>query len=148
MKLTESEILLKYTDVLDKCSKQDLIEIYHNLNGWHWDNRLGDIPDNWDTIPDFMLNKEYKLPTKKDIISPINNFIRNEISDKTLMKYHHMRNCNMTRLQHEKFWWEDKIQKILGIGFYSSKNKKAMKDLLNNMAESNHEEWVKDTYSK
>jgi hypothetical protein len=137
---------MEYENILDKYSKQDLIEIYHNIGCWKWDNRLGKIPDNWNDIPNFMLSDQYKLPTKFETTEPIIKYISSKVKEKEIMKYWHINYCNMTKFQHEIYWIKRCILKYFGIGFYSKKQQKMMKEILEDIAEKNKNNWVQNTY--
>lgn len=135
-----------YTLILDKCLKQDLIEIDDNLNNWEWDYRLGEKPKNWDDIPDYILNNHHNFPTKYGTINPITSYIKQKVSRKEILKYHHLKNCNMTRMQHEIWWIKNQISKFFHIGFYSKKNKKIMSNILGEIANKDKEEWIHKIY--
>lgn len=95
-----------YLLVASKCSNQELNEIYHKLNRWEWDDRLGRKPDGWEAMKNY--NSIFKEPskdiTKHDYIEPIMDYIETRVSQKELYKYYHMTYCKMTRWQHE-IWW-------------------------------------------
>lgn len=136
-----------YENILQNLSKQDLIEIHNNLNLWEWDERLGEKPEGWEDMPNFMLSEQYKLPTKKRIVSPIMREIEAKVSKKQLMKYWHINYCNMTNLQHE-FWWKRmQLSKFFNIGFYSNENQKQIRSILQEIAQDNKQDWLSKTYS-
>lgn len=58
--------------------KKELSEIWHNLNCWQWDNRIGVEPDGWSGM-DYSQKSKY--------ISPIKRIIELNISAKTLYHY-------------------------------------------------------------
>lgn len=135
-----------YETILEKCSKQDLIEIYSHLNHWEWSYKLGDKPNEWDSMPDYIMNNHHDFPTKRDIIKPIINYINQKVSEKDLLKYHQLTNCNMTRLQHEIWWLKRQLSKLFGIGFYSKKTQLMIKQVLGDLAEKDHKKWIYETY--
>lgn len=135
-----------YTQILNKCFKQDLIEIHDNLNSWKWDIRLGNKPIDWDTIPDHIFNNHHDFPTKYKITKPIFDYINKKVSEKELFKYHHLNNCNMTRLQHEIYWIKRQISKLFGIGFYSKKYQSIIFKILTDLKERDHKKWINETY--
>lgn len=129
-------------------SKKELAEIWNNLNCWKWDNRIGDKPENWDTIPDFHLNKTYTLPTKSKIIKKYTRYIMSKIGEKECLRYHHINNIGRTNTAFEIWWLKSKIQKLLGIGFYSKKSEKQIVNILSEIAQENQNEYVKKTFEK
>lgn len=76
-----------YINKLKELNKQDIIEIYDNLVEWEWDNRLGEIPTDWDSMLNYTVSKLYNIPTKCDIVHPIIKEIEKMVSEKQLRKY-------------------------------------------------------------
>lgn len=105
-----------WESVIVKFSKQELVEIYDVLNKWGWDDRLGDKLSNWDELVSYSLDKH--VPSKYNIIMPIIKCIESRVSQKALLKYHHLKNCGMSRLQHEIWWIRNSnwLEKLLRIG--------------------------------
>ncbi len=137
-----------YQKILNQCSKQDLIEVYDNINNWKWDSRLGEEPNNWNELPDYIWVNHHNHPTKRDIVKPITNFIQQKISEKDLLKYHHINNCDMTEWQHEIWWIKEQISKFFGIGFYNRKSQKTFKVIFTELIKRDKEEWINKTYYK
>jgi hypothetical protein len=94
-----------YKEILDKCSKEELLEIDYTLNTWGWDDRLGEKPDGWDEMPRWK-DKKYKLPTKSKIIRKIMNYISTKVSYKAMVEYNCINHCNMTQDEFDA-WWKD-----------------------------------------
>lgn len=139
---------MNHIDTIKKLSKQDKIEIYNKLNCWDWDDRLGCKPDNWDDIPDFMLNDQYKLTTKYKIVSPIIKEIEEVVKEKEMLKYWNVDiRKAMTDFKFEVWWIKRKIRKMFGLGIYSKKTKSMIREILNDIAENNKNSWVKENYS-
>lgn len=136
-----------YIGKLKELTRQDMIEIRRKINCYEWDERLGEKPDGWDDMPDFVLSKQHKIPAKTDIVRPIMKEIEKSISEKQLMKYWHIAELGSTKLQYELWWAKRKIMKTLKIGNYSKKNETLMKNILEDIMLSNNKEWMSKTYS-
>lgn len=135
-----------YTLILDKYSKQDLIEIQHKLNRWKWDNRLGEKPKDWDDMPDYIVNNPYNFPTKYEFMKPITNYIKQKINEKESLKYHHLNFCNMNRLQHEICWIKNQLSKFFKVGFYGRKGQENIRNILQQLVDRDTQEWIHKTY--
>lgn len=131
---------------LNKFDKKTLAEIWNTLNGWEWHELLGDKPEHFDDMLDFHRNKNYKLPTKKDIIDPIARSIRVKIGEKECLRWLHINKFNKTNFEFEKWWFKRTLQKIFRAGFYSPKMKKAIRDVLSDIADKNQEENAKNRF--
>lgn len=134
-------------DVMKELTKQELIEIYNSLNHWKWDSRLGDKPYNWDNLPDFNLSSNHTANTKYELLKPYTTYIKEKVSNKELLKYHHLTSLGMTRLQHEIWWIKRTLSKAFNLGFYSKTNKKMIKEILQNIAVDNTQSRLKDVYN-
>lgn len=59
----------KFEDVFTKIinlSTEELCEVYYNLNGYRWDDRIGEKPEGFDDLPTWR-NKWYHRFTRKTI---------------------------------------------------------------------------------
>jgi len=80
---------------LNNIPKKQWSSIYHNLNSWEWDDRLGDKPERWDNMPDFYKGpfasiKNIFLDTKFETLKPIMNYIRLCIGERELLHYNNV----------------------------------------------------------
>jgi hypothetical protein len=87
----------KYYDV-SQFSQEELCEIHNDLNRWNWSNKLGEKPTGWDNM---------KVDAKYKIILPILQEIKEFVSHKKLLRYHHIHNMNKTPEQFEEWWQEE-----------------------------------------
>jgi hypothetical protein len=129
-------------------SKQELADIWHNMNNWEWDNRLGTKPDNWDDIPNYNLSNYHKNVTKHDTIHPILAEIEKKIGLKYCLKWFNVhKSQKMTNLEFEFFWLKEMILKLFGFGFYGYRTQQKLKSSLKKIAQQNREEWIHKTYN-
>ena len=87
---------------------QELCEIYQKTNSWDWDLRMGDEPEDWEQLV-ICKNRWWKEKcsvTRYSYIKPINEYIRNAVSEKELLRYHHIHNLHRTNEEFE-MWWRD-----------------------------------------
>ena len=125
---------------LNKYTRVQLAEIYSALNGWEWHKLLGEKPYGYDEMLDYHPSKEYKLETKQKIISPIMREINKRIGDKECMRWWHINELNKSNLEFELYWLKSNVQKFFGIGFYSKKTQKVIKQALTEIRDKNHED--------
>ncbi len=96
---------------LSQFSELELCSIYNNLNFWNWDSRLGKKPKRWDKMYNFkykFYQKIIPIKTKSCFISPILKEIRQIVSEKELLRYHHINNLGKTDYEFE-IWWQSGI---------------------------------------
>ena len=129
-----------------KYTYAQLIEIYDTVNHWNWHELLGEKPKCYDDMLDFHMNENYTLPTKSKILRPIIKGIKEVVKEKDLLKYHHINNLNSTEIEFTKWWYKRKIQKMLGIGFYSKKMRNKIKEVLTIVAEKHSEYMNRDRF--
>lgn len=129
-------------------SKRELAEIWNTLNTWKWDDRLGEKPDNWDSLPDFNFTENHKNPTKRDYIKPYTTYIMNKIGEKECLRCHHINHLGKSNLQYKIWGLKQKLYKLFKVGFYSSKMQKELKMILNEIKQKNQEDWNKENYNK
>lgn len=90
--------------ILYQYSNDELCEIYNNLNHWKWDERLGEIPNGFYDLPNF-LKRPYG-ECKQRYISPFMREIERVVSQHDLLRYHHI--CNLERTEEEfEQWWRN-----------------------------------------
>lgn len=98
---------MKYKEVLSRFSQSELCEIYDKLNGWEWDERLGEKPERFDELPSYNIHwyhKLFKRKTKDTYIAPAMAAIEKHVSKKELWRYHHVHNLGHTDEQFEQWW--------------------------------------------
>lgn len=94
-------------DGLSKFSREDLAEIYNNLNRWEWDMRLGEQPEDWSNLPDHIRDNKDNLPTKKKIIDTYMYYIKGKIGEKEILKHLHVKIKGKTESEFEVWWSEN-----------------------------------------
>jgi hypothetical protein len=75
------------------------------------------------------------------------NYIKMRTSEKERLKYHHMKNCNMTIIQHEIWWIKHCFEKLFKIGFYSKRSKLIMNQVFEKIIEKDRKEYINNTYN-
>lgn len=101
----------KFEDVFTKIinlSTEELCEVYYNLNGYRWDDRIGEKPEGFDDLPTWR-NKWYhrftRKTTKRDYVEPMLMIVKDTLPEKD---YSHWLNVKkyklMTNEQFERFW--------------------------------------------
>lgn len=88
----------------------ELCEIDNTLNGWGWDDRLGEKPEGWDNLPRF--DERDKVITKDTYVSPILRSIEVIVTKKALFRWHYINNLGKTNQEFED-WWDSDIEKQL-----------------------------------
>ena len=95
------------SQTLKKYSQTELCEIYHQLNSWEWDDRLGEKPEGYDDLIGWRY-KWYHVftrpKTKYEVITPIINEIKMIVPRKELLRHHHLVNIGSTNEEFEKWW--------------------------------------------
>lgn len=88
-----------YIPDLSAFTKDELCEIYHNLNRRKWDERLGAVPPKQD----------------KHIYYAILGRIENTVGMKQILRHHHIHNLSRTEAEFEE-WYEIMVSNaIFGI---------------------------------
>jgi hypothetical protein len=82
-------------------SKKELAEIWNKLNGWEWDDRLGERPDGWNEMPRSSKGTKF---SKYFYIKPYIEQVREKAGEKGCLKYHHLYNLKRSRIQFEVYW--------------------------------------------
>lgn len=62
------------------------------MNCWHWDDRLGDKPDNFDNLPNWIVDLSQE--SKNKYITPIMNAIEDRIGRKEILREWNVYNSN------------------------------------------------------
>ena len=86
-------------------SLQELIEIEHKLNRWEWDDRLGNKPKGWGSLPSY--KKKPLIGKRKDkysIIRPIQEEIEGWVPRYYRLRYHHMISFGATQEEFDTWW--------------------------------------------
>lgn len=86
---------------LDKFSKRELSEIYTNLNGWQWDERLGDKPKDFDEMPNRCRASVF---SKYHVITPIMREIIARTSEYSRAKAWHQCHLGRNIFQFYRYW--------------------------------------------
>lgn len=82
---------------------EELCEIYHVINKFEWDKRLGDIPEGFERLEDCK-KTILKRRTRSDYLMPICAYIESVVTRKELLKYHHIHNLHKTNEEFEDWW--------------------------------------------
>ena len=93
---------------LNSLTTDELCEIYYNLNGFRWDDRIGEKPDGFDNLP----TRRYKLyhiftrrTTKKDYVEPMFMIVKDILPEEDYMHWLNVKKYKMmTNEQFERFW--------------------------------------------
>lgn len=93
-------------------SKQDLLEIYSNLNEYRWDYRLGPKPSGFDELPNY---DRFLYQTKHTIITPYLKLLGSILTEKEILRHHHTKNLGRTEVEF-KWWWFKRIVRIMMSG--------------------------------
>jgi len=90
---------------LKNFTEKQLMQIYNKLNRYKWSNLLGEKPEIWDNLPNYILNNPDGKLAKNNIVSPICIYIESKISQKKLIKYDHINNGDSNKIKFE-LWWQ------------------------------------------
>lgn len=95
--------------LIDTFDKQTMLEVRSKLNNWKWDNRLGNMPANWETLAWYNHDDDYenllkRRITKSSYIDPIIEHIEKYVTLKEILKYHHLFNLHKTETEFEEWW--------------------------------------------
>ncbi|MDW5300215.1 MAG: hypothetical protein SA378_08775 [Sedimentibacter sp.] len=88
---------------ISKFTEDELLQIYNSLNSWQWNELLGEKPKNWDSMKRWhnsIIGRLF-LKSKRDIISPINRQIRDEVGLNKILKWHWINNLGKTKEEYE-----------------------------------------------
>jgi len=111
------EALLRIAEL----SKDELCEIYDNANSWKWDRRLGEMPEGFESLPNFnwkWYHSLFRRKSKEIYIGPVCEAISKIVGEKQLLKYHHLHNLGRSSEEFERFWNIQQIEKVTGILLY------------------------------
>ena len=86
---------------------EDLCRIYHKCNVWEWPSELGEKPKGNDKLPNFpnWFQDLFHITTKHDYVHPIMMSIEKLVSEKELLRYHHIHNLKCTNDEFEMWWF-------------------------------------------
>jgi hypothetical protein len=132
---------------LKKFSNDELAEICERLNCWEWDNRLGEKPKDFDNLPNYFLSSHNSMLTKEDILLPIMAQIEKQIGKWKLDYLRHVSRGGMAKLKFYKWKISSGFQKFFGVGLYSSKNRKIMKEILTDISQCDIDRYNAKAYS-
>lgn len=96
------------------CTREQLLQIRHDLNDWKWNDLLGQKPKGFDDLPysnTKWLHKLVKRKNKYDIVHPIIMYISGMFSEKELLHYHNVVCNGMLEDEFDKFWCEHELRK-------------------------------------
>lgn len=90
-----NQISTKAISNLNNVPRPEWPAIYHNLNSWKWDDRLGVKPEHWDSIPEFYRGhfrsvKNFILNNRYKILRPVMNYIRLYVGERELLHYNYV----------------------------------------------------------
>lgn len=111
-KRQDVDIKDKVLDVISKLEKltdEELCEIWNTANNWGWDSRMGEEPENWSNLQLVGTREER---SRNSYLGPINCYIHMVVSDKTLLRHHHIQNLHRTEKEFEKWWCAEVRQAI------------------------------------
>ena len=105
MKLLKIEQRIK--DKIDLCTREQLLQIEHDLNEWKWNDLLGEKPNDFDNLPYWNFKWLHRLSRRKnkhDIVHPIIMYISGMFSKKELLHYHNVVCNGMSEAEFDRFW--------------------------------------------
>lgn len=88
-------------------NQSELCEIYNNLNSWKWDDRIGTKPKDFEKLPAYngkWYHRLFRRKTKYEVLIPAMNLIKSLVSEKELLRYHHLNNLGSTNEAFEQWW--------------------------------------------
>ena len=79
----------KILNKLKSFSKEELLEVCHELNRYEWHEKLGEQPDEYTTMS-FALENEIKNVTDKnfEIIKPLMDYIFTQVTEEEFKEWH------------------------------------------------------------
>ena len=86
-------------------STDELCEIYEKLNNWEWDERLGEIPDRFYELRNYVRDGN-NLETKETYILPYMREIHRLVPEYDLMHHYHIHVLGRTEEQFKNWWRE------------------------------------------
>ncbi len=99
---------------IDLCTREQLLQIRHDLNDWKWNDLLGQKPEGFDDLPysnTKWLHKLVKRKNKYDIVHPIIMYISGMFSEKELLHYHNVVCNGMSEEEFGRFWRGYKLRR-------------------------------------
>lgn len=87
-------------------SVEELCEVYDKLNHWEWDGRLGEKPIGYDKLK-WYHNGWRPIKTRFSYLRPICKKIEETVTEKELLRYHHIHNLHSTNEDFE-MWWKNR----------------------------------------
>ena len=121
MKIIKDICLQEALKKIPTFNQAELCEIYSNANSWGWDERLGEMPDEFYKLPEYnwkLLHMFIRRRTRYDYIHPICEAIRAIVGEKELLRYHNVHNLKRTNEEFEQTWNRWQAEKALGIVLY------------------------------
>lgn len=135
--MKEVAISKKMQQRILSCTREQQLQIAHDLNRWKWNDLLGEKPEGFDNLPRWnskLIHKLTKRRNKHDIVCLIRLFIEKMFSDKELLYYHNVKCNGMTKEEFERFWQEyqgdhrspRELSEIIGESVSGTNKKKAI----------------------
>ena len=112
-------------EIAEKYSKEEISEMLDNVNGWRWDDRLGEKPcEDFDDLPRYNIHWWHKLMkrrTKKQYLQQVQWNLQSCLTAKEY--YHHLHTKNLG-CSEEKFeaWWRRCHMDEKFLGCYKESN--------------------------
>lgn len=91
-------------------SKQELLEIHDKLNRYEWDYRLGSKPQRFDRLPN---HDRHTYLTKYNILKPYMKLLGSLLTEKEVLKFHHVNNLNKSEREFNRWWLKRQIRIIV-----------------------------------
>lgn len=93
-------------------SNEEICEMIYNLNGWNWDERVGEKPDGFDQMPWYNVHWWHRLikrKTRQDYIRPAMGYLQQRVTMKEFYFFANVTHSKrMTSEQFEKWWEKEK----------------------------------------
>lgn len=105
--MTKKEFGELFTKLMN-FSNEELCEIYYNLNGFEWDDRIGEKPKGFDDLPKIRRRNHHKFTikaTKRDYTHPVFLIVKEILPEKDYRYWLNVKKLKtMTPEQFERHW--------------------------------------------
>lgn len=95
---------IRKNQILDELPREKLLEIHDNLNKWQWDESIGEVPKNWESMT---------IEDKHAVVRDWMDLIKCRVSYKEILRYHHLHNLGSTESEYED-WWDSMVLDRIG----------------------------------
>lgn len=108
MKRNFSKVMIKsIEEIKTQYSTDEICEMIDRLNGWEWDDRIGDKPDGFDDLPRYNIRWWHKLmnrPTRRPYLEQAMWNLQSLVTAKEYYHHHHAKNLGVSEEEFEMWW--------------------------------------------